>query len=84
MLYFYAIRKNVITAVGHTTLPLHTMQRNIQTSDWYDISPAEQAMKHGHFETSNEVNLGVHLKEDIALPFKAYTALGMVRVVHIV
>jgi len=70
--------------MGHTALPLHTMQRNIQTSDWYEISPTEQATKHGHFETSTEVNLGVHLKEDVALPFKAYTALGMVRVVQTV
>lgn len=42
------------------------------------MQPPEHVMKKGHLDALGEINLRVLVKEDIALPYKAYTKLGSV------
>jgi hypothetical protein len=64
------------------TLPLPTVQRNKPIEGWFEMQPPEHAMKKGHLDALGELNLRVLVKEDVALPYKAYSLLGSVRLTY--
>lgn len=64
--------------MGKVVLPLPTIQRNKPIEGWFELHPPEHILRKGHLETLGEINLRVMVKEDISLPFQAYSKLGSV------
>lgn len=78
-IHVFTIRKHHVQLAGKVALPLPTIQRNKPIEGWFEMQPPEHAMKKGHVDSLGELNLRVLVKEDVALPYKAYTSLGSVR-----
>lgn len=77
-IHVFTIRKHQVQLAGKVSLPLPTMQRNKPIEGWFELQPLEHVLKKGHLECLGEMNLRVLVKEDTALPYKAYSELGSV------
>lgn len=77
-LHIFTIKKHHIRLAGKVSLPLPTMQRNKPIEGWFEMQPPEYAIKKGHIDTLGEINMRALVKEDISLPYKAYSTLGSV------
>lgn len=82
-IHIFTIRKHQVQLAGKVLLPLPTMQRNKPVEGWFEMRPPEFVIKKGHLDCLGELNLRVMAKEDIALPYQAYSSLGSVSLTQV-